>query len=35
VLALRSEYDRPQKSLIDTRKYDDMSYYRRAVGATD
>ena len=35
VLALRSEYGRPQKSLVDIRKYDDMSYYRRAVGTTD
>jgi ABC-type nitrate/sulfonate/bicarbonate transport system substrate-binding protein len=32
VLALRSEYGRPQKSLRDARKYDDMSYYARAVG---
>src|SRR5439155_1729959 len=31
VLALRSEYGRPQKLLADTRKYDDMSYYRRAI----
>jgi ABC-type nitrate/sulfonate/bicarbonate transport system substrate-binding protein len=35
VLALRSEYGRPQKLLADPRKYDDMSYYRRAVEAVD
>ena len=35
VLALRSEYGRPQKLLTDPRKYNDMSYYRRAVVATD
>jgi ABC-type nitrate/sulfonate/bicarbonate transport system substrate-binding protein len=31
VLVLRSEYGRPQKLLTDPRKYDDMSYYRRAL----
>jgi ABC-type nitrate/sulfonate/bicarbonate transport system substrate-binding protein len=35
VLALRSEYGRPQKLLTDLRKYDDMSYYQRAVEAMD
>jgi ABC-type nitrate/sulfonate/bicarbonate transport system substrate-binding protein len=34
VLKLRSEYGRPQKLLSDIRKYDDLSYYQRAVGAT-
>ncbi len=32
VLRLRSEYGRPQKTLSDLRKYDDLSYYERAVG---
>jgi ABC-type nitrate/sulfonate/bicarbonate transport system substrate-binding protein len=35
VLALRSEYGRPQKLLADTQKYDDMSYYRRAVAPVE
>ena len=35
VLALRSEYGRPQKLLTDLGKYDDMSYYQRAVEAMD
>jgi ABC-type nitrate/sulfonate/bicarbonate transport system substrate-binding protein len=35
VLALRSEYGRPQKSLTDSEKYQDMSYYRRAATIVD
>ena len=31
VLALRSEYGRPQRALADPRKYDDLSYYDRAL----
>jgi ABC-type nitrate/sulfonate/bicarbonate transport system substrate-binding protein len=31
VLGLRSEYGRPQKLLTDIGKYDDTSYYRRAL----
>lgn len=31
VLALRSEYGRPQKTLTDTGKYSDMSYYDAAL----
>jgi hypothetical protein len=31
VLALRSEYGRPQKTLTDTGKYSDTSYYDAAV----
>jgi ABC-type nitrate/sulfonate/bicarbonate transport system substrate-binding protein len=33
VLALRSEFGRPQKLLTDGSKYDDMRYYQRAVMA--
>jgi ABC-type nitrate/sulfonate/bicarbonate transport system substrate-binding protein len=35
VLALRSEYGRPQKSLADNQKYQDMSFYRCAAAAMD
>lgn len=31
VLSLRSEFGRPVKSLVELRKYDDMSYYKRAT----
>lgn len=31
VLALRSEYGRPQRSLTEPRKYDDSGYYQRAL----
>jgi ABC-type nitrate/sulfonate/bicarbonate transport system substrate-binding protein len=31
VLELRSQYGRPQKALIDLRKYDDQSYYNEAL----
>ncbi len=31
VLALRSEYGRPQKKLADCQKYEDLGYYYRAV----
>jgi len=31
VLALRSEYGRPQKKLADCQKYEDRGYYYRAV----
>ena len=31
VLALRSEYGRPQKKLTDCQKYEDLGYYYRAV----
>jgi hypothetical protein len=33
VLALRSEYGRPQKSLTDPARYYDLSYYDKAAGA--
>jgi ABC-type nitrate/sulfonate/bicarbonate transport system substrate-binding protein len=32
VLALRSQYGRPQKNLLDANKYQDSSYYQRAIG---
>ena len=35
VLKLRSEYGRPRKILDDARKYDDLSYYNRAVAGID
>ena len=31
VLALRSEYGRPQKTLTDPMKYIDLTYYKRAM----
>jgi ABC-type nitrate/sulfonate/bicarbonate transport system substrate-binding protein len=33
VLGLRSEFGRPVKSLVELRKYDDMTYYERATKA--
>jgi len=34
VLALRSKYGQPQKTLTDPMKYVDVTYHRKALGGT-